>query len=132
MNKRALASSVGRRTGQRGVSMIAILLIICLVIFFGAVGFTMGPSYLSFLQVRSAMDGLREKPDVIARGPGAIRSTVANQLFLNDVYSLNANQFKIEKKRGHYNLAIDYEVRKHLLANVDVVMNFAHEVQLER
>jgi hypothetical protein len=132
MNKRALASSVGRRTGQRGVSLIAILVIICLVIFFGAAAFTMGPSYLSFLQVRQAMDGMREKPNVIAKGPGAIRSAVADQLYINDVRSINSRQFKIEKKRDHYLLAIDYEVRKHLLANVDVVMNFAHEVQLER
>ena len=132
MSKRALASSVGSRAGQRGVSLIAILLIICIVVFFGAVAFTMMPSYLSFLQVRSAMDGLREKPDVVARGPHAIRGALVDQLFINDVHSIKANQFKIEKKRGHYNLAVDYEVRRHLLANVDVVMNFAHEVQLER
>jgi hypothetical protein len=132
MNHRASASSVGRRTGQRGVSLLGILVIICLAVFFGAIFFTMGPSYLSFLQVRSAMDGMREKPAVIERGPGAIRSAVADQLYINDIRSINSRQFKIEKKRDHYLLSIDYEVRKHLLLNVDVVMNFDHAVQLER
>jgi len=126
------ATAVGRQTGQRGASLLGIMVIIGLVVFFAAVGIAMVPSYFTFLQVRNAMDVMREKPDVIAKGPGAIRSALSNTLYINEIRSVDSRKFKIEKKRGHYDLSIDYEVRKHLVANVDVVMRFGHEVQLER
>ncbi len=131
MRNPVLLPAVGRPGGQRGASFLGIMVIIGLVIFFGVLLFKMGPSYMSFLQVRSAMESVAEKPDVIAKGTGAIRSSLANILYINDVRNVDPKLFKITKERKAYTVSIEYEVREHLFFNVDAVMRFAHALELE-
>lgn len=132
MSNPVAVAATPRRAGQRGMSFFGVMAIIGLVIFFAVIGFTLAPSYLDFLQVRSAMDALEEKPEVVAKGKGAIRKSLTNTLYMNNVRSIDTSQLKVAQERDAYRVSIDYDVRKHLFGNVDAVMHFAHSVSLER
>jgi hypothetical protein len=118
--------------GQRGVSFGAVMIVLVLVIFFVNLLVTMGPSYLTFWQVRSAMDALREKPDVIAGGPHAILNSLRSQLSINNVRSVKSDAFDFEKTKDGWQLITSYDVQKHIAFNVDVVMHFTYDVELEK
>lgn len=119
------------REGQRGASFASIMLAVVLVIFFVTIGIKTLPSYMTYWKVRSAMDSMAQKPDIIKKGPGAVRSSLSNTLFINDVRDIPMKEFEIKKERGAYDLSIDYEVREHLFFNIDVVMQFTHSTRLD-
>lgn len=103
-----------------------------LVIFFANLAIVMIPAYTSFWQVRSIMDGLAERPDVVSEGARGILRSIGSQLQVNGIRDLEAADFSLEPVAGGNQLALAYEVRKHLFFNVDVVMAFQHEVLLNK
>ncbi len=119
------------RRRQRGMSFGVVLVVIVLVVFFVRVAIAMVPAYTGFWQVQSIMDGLPERPEIIAKGPRGIMQSISTQLGINNIDSVSRNDFKLERVSDGLNLALSYEVRKHLIANVDVVMAFDHAVLLE-
>lgn len=120
------------RRRQRGMGFGGVMLIIVLVIFFANLAITMFPAYASFWQVQGIMDRLQEKPEVIAQGPRAIMTNLSSQLGINSIRDIGTQDFKLERAPGGINLLLDYEVRKHLFFNVDVVMAFDHSVLLQK
>jgi hypothetical protein len=121
----------GARRRQRGAGFGGIMIVIVLVVFFANLAIVMAPSYATFWQVRSMMDGLVERDDILAKGARGISNSLSSQLNVNSIRDLRVGDFKLERIQGGHNLILDYEVRKHLFFNVDVVMDFAHQVELK-
>jgi hypothetical protein len=127
------ARQSGRRPSrQRGFSFGGMMIGLVLVIFFANLAIVMIPAYTSFWQVRSIMDGLAERPDVVSEGARGILRSIGSQLQVNGIRDLEAADFSLEPVAGGNQLALAYEVRKHLFFNVDVVMAFQHEVLLNK
>lgn len=101
-----------------------------LVVFFGTVAITVLPAYTTFWKVRSIMDGLQERPEILAKGKRGISSSLITQMSVNGVRDITGSDFKLERMQGGHKLLLDYEARKHLFFNIDVVMAFQHEVEL--
>jgi hypothetical protein len=116
---------------QRGVGFGGLMIGLVLVVFFANLAIVLFPAYTTFWQVRSIMDGLAEREDVLAEGPRGIMNSVGTQLTVNGVSGIKTGDFNLERIQGGYELLLDYEVRKHLFFNIDVVMDFAHEVTLQ-
>ena len=70
---------------QRGMGLGAVLIVIVLVVFFVHVAIAMVPAYAGYWQVRSIMDRMPEKPEVIAKGPRSILQSLGMQLNINNV-----------------------------------------------
>jgi hypothetical protein len=117
---------------QRGMGFGGVMMIIVLVVFFANLAIAMAPAYVTFSQVRGIMDRLQERPEVIAQGPRGIMSSLGSQLGVNNIRDLGTKDFKLERDPDGLNLILDYEVRKHLFFNVDVVMAFDHAVLLKK
>ncbi len=108
------------------------MIIAVLVVFFVKVGIAMVPAYTSFLQVRSIMDKVHERPEVVQGGVRSIRSSLVTQLGINNIKSVAVNDFKFARDPDGLLLSVAYEVRQPLVANIDVVMSFDHEVLLAK
>ena len=116
---------------QRGMGLGAVLIVIVLVVFFVHVAIAMVPAYAGYWQVRSIMDRMPEKPKVIAKGPRSILQNLGTQLSINNVRNVSRSDFKLERAEDGLNLKLSYQVREQLIANVDVIMTFDHQVLLE-
>lgn len=116
---------------QRGMGLGAVLIVIVLVVFFVHVAIAMVPAYAGYWQVRSIMDRMPEKPEVIAKGPRSILQNLGTQLSINNVRNVSRSDFKLERAEDGLNLKLSYQVREQLIANVDVIMTFDHQVLLE-
>jgi len=111
---------------QRGVSFGIVMIVIVLIVFFGNLAVNMLPEYLNFLQVRSSMAALHTKEDVLSGGPRKMMSAISSQLYINNVRSVKNDSFSFERTKTGWLATVDYDVQKHILANVDVVMHFVH------
>lgn len=116
---------------QRGLGFLSIMLMLAAVGFVFMVLVKLGPSYMTFLTVRSVMQDVKEDPNAFAdrQGRGIIKA-LTRRLEVNDVRTVHQKDFKMTKKGGSMDLSVDYEVREHLAWNVDVVMMFQHEVNI--
>jgi len=118
---------MGRRLrSQRGASFGIVMIVITLVVFFGNLAVNMVPAYMNFMQVRSSMASLHTKHDVVDGGPRKIASAISSQLYINNVRSVPMDSFDFEKTKTGWDLTVNYDVQKHILANVDVIMHFVH------
>ena len=116
---------------QRGISFIGVILLLAAVGFVVMTVVKLGPSYMTFLTVRSVMEDVREDPSAFAdrQGRGIINSLM-RRLNINEVRSLNKKDFKMKREADGMKLSVDYEVREHLIGNVDVILVFKHDVMI--
>jgi hypothetical protein len=117
---------------QRGVSFGVVMIVLVLIVFFANLAVRMLPSYFTFMQVRSAIKSVREKPDVVEAGPRAVLSSISQQLYINDVRSVKMDAFKVERTNTGFNLNVAYDVQQPLFYNIDVVMHFTHSEPFDK
>ena len=118
-----------RRAAQRGIGLNGAMVIIALAVFFLTLLFKLGPSYLTFMTMKSIMEDIAESPGPIQGGKAAIMTDLNKRMMINNVRSVDAKAFTI-KKSGDDTLDVElaYEDRIHLFANVDAVLTFDHTV----
>ncbi|MBB1074321.1 DUF4845 domain-containing protein [Rhodoferax sp. 4810] len=123
-----------RLTTQGGLSFVGVMMGTALAAFFGTLFFTMAPSYFTFWQVKSAMDGLQQKPELFDQGARGIIKAVTDQLYIDDVRSIKAEDFTATKSADGegIDLTIEYEDQVHIFLNVDALMHFNHTVIIKK
>lgn len=121
-----------RVRGQRGFGLAKVLLVLLLVVFFVNLGIKMLPSYLTFLQVRSLMERVVERPELVGGGSREVLGAVRRQLGIDSLRSVDTQDFRVFRDGEEILLGVDYQVQKHIGFNVDVLMHFDHSVVLPR
>lgn len=115
---------------QRGIGLLGIMFWIAFVSGVASLAFKMGPAYMHFATVKSVMDSIQTDAELAGKGPREIISTLSKRLYINDVKGVSEKDFKFEPAGPKRVLSVAYEVREHVVANVDVVMVFQHQVSL--
>ena len=106
---------------QNGLTLIGFAMVLSLVVFFAYIGMKIGPMYLEYQAVVSALDTLKADPEAAKLSPWAIRERVMNSLYVSySTETITHNHIKITRSRG-VKVRVAYEVRKPLLGNLDVV-----------
>ena len=115
---------------QKGLSLIGFLIVLVLVLFFAFVGMRVGPIYLEYYSVVSAMNGVAAERGSSRFTPFQIKVKMLDRLYL----SYSAENVKEEHirilRRGGVQLRVTYEVRKPMMGNLDVVVSFDKMVRL--
>lgn len=115
---------------QKGLTLIGFLIVLSLVIFATYIGMRIGPLYMEYYSVVSAMNGVAKE-----RGAAQISLFDARRKVLDRLYvsyasnNVNEKHIKIVRRNGVF-LNVAYEVRKPLIGNLDVVAMFDRTVPL--
>ncbi|HSM69534.1 MAG TPA: DUF4845 domain-containing protein [Xanthomonadales bacterium] len=115
---------------QKGLTLIGFLIVLSLVIFATYIGMRIGPLYMEYYSVVSAMNGVAKE-----RGAAQISLFEARRKVLDRLYvsyasnNVNEKHIKIVRRNGVF-LNVAYEVRKPLIGNLDVVAMFDRTVPL--
>ncbi len=116
---------------QRGMSITTWIFIIAIVLFFTLLGIKMIPSYLEFYSIQSVLESIKEDRSMQKATPKEIRKIFNRRIDINGVYDFDQKSLKITKaKKGKMTMEIDYEIRKEMAGNVDVVMSFYKQVEM--
>ena len=114
---------------QQGITFIGFMMVMILVIFFAFIAMKLFPVYQEYFSVVQAMKGLSHEPDVAQKSPAQVKEALFNRFYISYVESVERNDVTISKKKG-YTIRVQYEVRKPLMGNLDLVANFDKTVDL--
>ena len=115
---------------QRGLTLIGFMFVLSFAIFISYIGMKIGPIYMEYYSVVSAMNGVASERGSANYSPYVIRVKVLNRLYVSySAENVKEQHIKLTRKNG-VNLRIAYEVRKPVIGNLDVVAKFDRSVRL--
>ena len=115
---------------QAGISMLGFILILAVAGISVYVGMKVVPMYTEFYAVKKSLDGLTLEPGINNASPDRIRSLFFRRLYVNYSENVKKEDVTIERIEGGWHMTVSYEVRRPMIANLDVVGNFVAEKDL--
>ncbi|MCL1634006.1 DUF4845 domain-containing protein [Luteimonas sp. SX5] len=117
---------------QSGITLIGFLVVLAVAGFFAYVGMKLFPMYQEFYSVKTALKGLSNEPGIAMQDPAKIQDLFFRRLYIN--YSDNVKPENVKLSRGDrgWKMEVDYEVRKPMIYNIDVVGKFNAVQELTR
>jgi hypothetical protein len=120
-----------RFSRQRGIGLIAVLLIAAVLVIFGTVGLRLFPIYSQFMTVNSVFKDIAAEGGAGSRTMRELWTSAERRFTINQVDHVKREHVTVERRGEHRFLILDYEVRTNMLANVDAVVSFNREYRLE-
>ena len=119
---------------QRGITLLGFVIVLSVVGFFVFLGMKIGPAYLEYMNVVTAMKGVAAEPGVGTWSSAQVKLALEKRLYINYVNEAHVGMkhFEIKRASGGQTLRVFYEVREDLLYNLDYVATFEKTVSLTR
>ncbi|MGH8076209.1 MAG: DUF4845 domain-containing protein [Lysobacter sp.] len=117
---------------QRGMTLIGFVMVLAVVGVFIYMGMKLIPMYSEFYSVKQALSALAREPGITDNDPSKIKDLLFRRLDISYANTVQPEHVKIVRKDAGYVLTVDYEVRKPLIANIDVVGRFNTSKELRR
>jgi len=121
---------VSLRNAQRGITTISLALILGILAFFVLIALTLIPVYLENYNVAQKLKTLKSDPKVANMTDSQIMDTLFKRFSIDNVTSVLEDDVLISKAGNLTEVSIEYEVRKTLVGNIDVVVSFFDKVEL--
>lgn len=116
-------------TQCRGMTLIGFLFVLILVVIVVILGMKIVPIYAEYYDVVSSMEGLQAEPNMAQKSTSEIRDLLFRRLYVNYVSNVKQGDVHVVR-RGGVQVHVAYQVRKHLVANMDVIASFDKTVEL--
>lgn len=117
---------------QRGLTAISMVVVILVVLFFALIAIRLFPVYLDNYKVSTHIKNLVADSNIKTMTDKDILKTLFKRLDLDDVESVKPENVFIERGtqgKGSIVLAVEYEVRRPVFGNVDMVVSFVDEAK---
>lgn len=115
---------------QTGFSFMSLLLWFIIGGFGILLGLKLGPLYMENATIQSILNDLKEeKATTGLLSTKDVRGHLDKQLVINGIRRFD-NPEDISIKRVDDQIIVEYEVREHIVANVDVVVSFSNAVDI--
>ena len=116
---------------QKGMTLIGFIIVLAVVGVFAYVGMKVVPMYLEYFAVKQALDGLAKEG--VAEVDGAkVRDLFFRRLDVSYADNVKHEHVKLQRRDAGWLMTVNYEIRKPLIANLDVVGKFHAEKNLGR
>ena len=122
---------IGIRT-QRGMTAISIAILLGVLAFFVLIALTLAPIYIENFSVSSHLSRLGKESGSATMTKEEIRFILMKRFGIDDVKNVQLEDISIVEDKGHLTISVEYEVRRHILGNVDVVVYFSDSTQVNR
>lgn len=124
MKRNRIASGSARR--QTGLTLIGFVIVLAVVGLFVYVGMKLVPMYVEYYSVRQALKGLAGEPGIAEQDPARIKDLFFRRLYMSYSENVKSEHVKLERSAEGvgWNMTVSYELRRPLIANLDVVGKF--------
>ena len=117
---------------QKGLSPIGVLFMVCTFAFVLLLFFKLSPFYMDYWTLRTVFSDVGAIPNVTKQPNSEITKILAKRLIINSFRDFSAQRDSyIERDGGVLTMGFEYEVREHMIGNIDVVLSFSHAVELD-
>lgn len=117
---------------QDGMTLIGFLVVLAVAGFAVYLGIRLFPMYQEYYSVRSAMKGLANEPGSADMDPSRANDLFFRRLYINYSENVKRDNVKFERIDNGWRMRVQYEVRRPLVGNLDVVGKFDHTQDLVR
>lgn len=115
---------------QKGLTGISIMLILVIVVF-GTVAFLkIMPIYFDAFKVGDAVSSLKDERKLSSKSNRDIITMILKRLDVNMVTDVTKDDIFIEKTKDTLYIDVEYEVRKPIFGNLDVVISFKKSLEV--
>ena len=121
------------KSKQGGMTLLGFIIVLAVAGVFAYVGMKLVPLYTEFFSVKTAMKDLANEAGITEQDPGKIRDLFFRKLYVS--YSdgnIKPENIKLTRQDGGWLMDVNYEVRKPMIANLDVVARFSRSELLAR
>ncbi|MBW3551716.1 MAG: DUF4845 domain-containing protein [Proteobacteria bacterium] len=109
---------------QRGMTLIGFIIVLAVVGVFVYMGMKLIPMYSEYYSVKQALGAMEEEPGMADRSPAQIRDLFFRRLYVSYAENIKREHLDIARRDAGFVLTVEYEVRKPLIGNLDVVGKF--------
>jgi hypothetical protein len=110
---------------QSGMTLIGFIVVLGVVGLFAYIGMKLVPMYSEYYAVKQALKGLQEEPGIANRDPGKIQDLFFRRLYISYAENVQPENVKIKRIDRGWQMDVNYEVRKPMIATLDVVGKFS-------
>lgn len=109
---------------QSGITLLGFVIVLAVVGFFAFVAMKLFPMYQEYYSVRSAMKGLANEPGIANQDPARIQDLFFRRLDISYAENVRKEHVRFKRLEGGWQMDVEYEVRKPMVGNLDVVGKF--------
>ena len=120
------------KRNQSGLTLIGFVMVLALVGLFAYVGMKLFPMYSEFYSVKQALKGLAAEPGIANTDPAKVKDLLFRRLYVSYAENVKPNNVKVTRDGQGYVVTVQYEVRRELIGNLDVVGKFEASEDLLR
>lgn len=117
---------------QRGMTLIGFLISLAVVGVFIFMGMKVVPMYMEYRGVQGALKSIASEPDIASQPITEIRKRFDRHAETGYIESVAGKDLKVERRGPGYFVTAEYDVRRPLIYNLDVVGRFKAEQELRR
>ncbi|MEG8118300.1 DUF4845 domain-containing protein [Xanthomonas hortorum] len=120
--RRARGSTMKRK--QSGMTLTSFVVVLAVGGFGLYLGMKLFPMYQEYYSVRTAMKGLAKEPGAGEMDPSKLQDLFFRRLYINYSENVKKEDVKFERIEGGWRMKVNYEVRREMIGNLDVVGKF--------
>ena len=132
MNRKLQTNELQTSRKQGGMTLMSFVVVLAVVGFGAYIVMKLFPMYQEYYSVRTAAKGLASEPGVGDMDPSKIESLFFKRLYINYSENVKDENVKIVRIDNGWNMKVNYEVRRPLVGNLDVVGVFDVSQDLTR
>jgi len=114
---------------QKGLTAISLLFIVVIFVFIVVSFLKIIPIYFDSFKVNDVVSTMKDERGLGDRSNNEIAAMIIKRLKLNQVGGISKDDVYIEKAKNTVFIDIEYEVRKAMFGNLDVVISFKKSVE---
>jgi hypothetical protein len=121
------------RASQRGMSYWTVLSVVSLIALFIKVAATIGPVYLDYYTIDKMIQAKFRDPQVDKFEMKTFEADLSSQMDRNNIRDRKIVDLMVIRREGDKTIIdLDYEERKNLMANLDLVAHFKKSYSSEK
>ncbi len=121
---------------QRGLTLISLAFILFVMAMIVMVFLKIFPSYMNNMSIASVLDSVLDEAvnGGERRDARQLREVILTRLDFNNVDNIDPKDILIgvNTETNLFEVSINYEVRKHITGNIDVLLTFENEIEVPR
>ena len=116
------------RHRQHGLTLIGFLMVLVLLGCVAYIAMRVVPPYIEYYSVVNNIKGVALEPGITTMDAERIHNLIGRRFNISYVESIEPKDVKILRDTNGMRLAVDYEVRKPVVSNVDLIIHFEKTV----
>ncbi|MCK9636206.1 MAG: DUF4845 domain-containing protein [Methylobacter tundripaludum] len=109
---------------QQGLTLISLVFVLGLIGFFTLLTLKIVPIYLDHGKVKSALEALKQMPDLQTLSEFEIRDSLTKRFNINYVYDVNQDDITVVRHGDYVKVDIEYETVVKLVGNLSALAEF--------